>query len=330
MRHFFPLLLAALLLGGCHPDRAIRSMQGMAFGTLYEILYVGEEDLRTAESIDSLLAVSNQTFSIFDPNSLLSRLNRNETDSLDETLGRVIRQALELSRQTDGAFDITVAPLVDAWGFGPEKRKAPTSAEIDSLLAFTGYGRIRADEARLHKEDARIRLNLNAIAKGFIVDQVAELVGKRHPDFLVNIGGEIVCGGKRPNGSPWSIGIQLPTDDSLSDNGYCHSFHLPEGMAVATSGDYRRYHTDSLGRRFSHIINPKTGFSETSDILSATVIAGDCMTADALATACMVLGSEKSLQLLAAHPEWAACLICHEKGRWKVLATPNFPAEIEK
>ena len=328
MRQAFTFLLAVLLLCGCRQDRKIRSMQGVAFGTIYEILYVGEEDLRLAESIDSLMAVCNRTFSVFDSNSLLSRLNRNETDSLDETLGRVIRQSLELSRLTDGAFDITVAPLVNAWGFGPEKGKAPTPAGIDSLLAFTGYGKIRVNSLRLYKEDKRITLNLNAIAKGFIVDQVAELVKKRHPDFLVNIGGEIVCGGQRPNGKPWTIGIQLPTADSLETGGHTHRFHLPEGMAVATSGDYRRYHTDSLGRRHSHIINPKTGFSETSDILSATVIAGDCMTADALATACMVLGSEKSLQLLAAHPEWAACLICHENGRWKVLTTPNFPTGI--
>ena len=328
MRQAFALLFAALLLCGCRQERKIRSMQGMAFGTLYEILYVGEEDLRIAESIDSLLAVSNQTFSIFDPNSLLSRLNRNETDSLDETLGRVIRQALELSRQTDGAFDITVAPLVDAWGFGPEKRKAPTSAEIDSLLAFTGYGRIRADEARLHKEDARIRLNLNAIAKGYIVDQVAELVGKRHPDFLVNIGGEIVCGGKRPNGKPWSIGIQLPTNDSMETGTYTHRFHLQEGKAVATSGDYRRYLTDSTGRRYSHIIDPRTGRSEQSDLLSATVIAEDCMTADAVATACMVLGKKGSLELMAGHPEWAACLISHENGKWAVTTTRNFPKSL--
>lgn len=326
-----PFLLLTLLFLACNREKPLHTIHGEAFSTIYEITYVGaEDDLHTALQLDSLFRACNSEFSIFDSLSLISRLNRNETDSMDEGLCKVIHRSLELSEATGGAFDITVGPLVNAWGFGNMGRQTPSQKTVDSLMQLTGYGKIQVDGMRIIKDDKRIQLNLNAIVKGYIVDRTAELVGKRHPDFLVNIGGEIVCRGKRPNGKPWIIGIQLPTNDSLESGTYTHRFHLQEGKAVATSGDYRRYHTDSTGRRYSHIIDPRTGRSEQSDLLSATVIAGDCMTADALATACMVLGKKGSLELMAGHPEWAACLICHEKGRWKVLTTPNFPAEIEK
>lgn len=324
-----PLLLLPLLFLACNREKPLHAIHGEAFGTIYEIMYAGAEDnLRTALQSDSLFRACNSQFSIFDSLSLISRLNRNETDSLDEGLCKVIRRSLELSEATGGAFDITVGPLVNAWGFGNTGRQMPSQQTVDSLMQLTGYRKIQVDDSRIRKDDKRIQLNLNAIVKGYIVDRTAELLGRRHPDLLVNIGGEIACRGKRPNGQPWTIGIQLPTNDSMETGTYTHRFHLQEGKAVATSGDYRRYLTDSTGRRYSHIIDPRTGRSEQSDLLSATVIAEDCMTADAVATACMVLGKKGSLELMAGHPEWAACLISHENGKWAVTTTRNFPKSL--
>ncbi len=321
----FTLGCILLLLSACREKRSMWSVQGTALGTFYEILYVGEEDRDMPRQVDSMLRHYNRLFSIFDTASWISRLNRNETDSLPEALENVLQRSLELCLLTEGRFDITAAPLINAWGFGPEATAPPDSARIDSLKQFVGYSLIRIQNHRLHKEDPRIQLNLNAIAKGYIVDCLAACVREKHPDFLVNIGGEISAGGKRPDGKDWVIGIQMPTRDSVEAGEQRHSFRLQAKQRVATSGDYRRYHTDSTGRRYAHIINPKTGYSETSDILSATVIAEDCMTADALATAFMVMGKEASLALLQQHPEWSACLIAGGNGEWILHFTPDFP-----
>ena len=328
-RLYIIITLSVLFLASCRNSGDIQSIQGMALGTVYEVLYTGPQDERLAQQIDSLLQECNRTYSIFDSASLISRINRNETDSLPEGVEKVIRRALEISRISGGAFDITAAPLINAWGFGPEKGLQPSAETLDSLKQLVGYTKIRVENHRLIKENPGMQLNLNAIVKGYIVDVLADFVRQRHPDFLVNIGGEIVCEGLRPNKEAWNIGIQLPTADSLDGGEICHRFCLPEGKAVATSGDYRRYRTDSTGRRFSHIIDPNTGCSGQSDILSATVVAEDCMTADALATACMVLGRKAALRLLDQHTGWAACFICHEDGKWKVISTPGFSQAID-
>lgn len=324
----FIILSLLLCFTACRNSGELQSLQGTALGTVYEVLYVGPQDERLGLQVDSLLQAFEHTYSIFDTASLISRINRNETDSLPESVENVLRRSLEISRISGGAFDITAAPLINAWGFGSEKGQRPSAAAIDSLKQLVGYSGLHIGGHRLIKDDARMQLNLNAIAKGHIVDCLADFIRERHPDFLVNIGGEIVCEGRRPDGKNWNIGIQLPTADSLDEGTVFHRFQLPEGKAVATSGDYRRYHTDSTGRRFSHIIDPQTGCSGQSDILSATVIAEDCMTADALATACMVMGRKAALRLLEQHDGWAACFICHENGKWRVYTTPNFPESI--
>lgn len=319
------LLTASLLFTSCNQKQEIQSIQGVALGTVYEVLYTGSQNPELAREIDSLLQMLEHEYSIFDSTSLVSEINRNLRDSIPETMEKVLLKAFEISSVSEGAFDITAAPLINAWGFGPGQSGQPDPATIDSLRQFVGYQRLHLHHHRLLKDDPRMQMNLNAIVKGYIVDCIAAHVSRQYPDFLVNIGGEIVCGGHRPDGGNWHIGIQLPTADSLDEGGVFYRFPLTEGQAVATSGDYRRYHTDSTGKRFSHIINPQTGYSETSDILSASVIASDCMTADALATAFMVMRKKAALRLLSEHPEWAACLVCHEEGKWKVCRTPNFP-----
>ena len=322
-------LAFVLCFSACRNSKEIQSIQGLALGTAYEVLYIGTPDEHMAQQVDSLLQVFDHTYSTFDSTSLLSRINRNETDSLPGGMEKVLQRSLEISHISKGAFDISAAPLINAWGFGPDNGQQPSAETIDSLKQLVGYSRLHINGHHLFKDDARMQLNLNAIVKGYIVDCLADFVRQQHADFLINIGGEIVCEGLRPDGEPWNIGIQLPTADSLDKGTVFHRFQLPEGKAVATSGDYRRYQTDSIGRRFSHIIHPETGMSENSDILSATVIAEDCMTADALATAFMVMGRKAAFRLLAQHAEWAACFICHEKGKWKVYTTSNFPETIK-
>lgn len=319
------LLIGLLSFSACSRDE-IYSVQGTALGTVYEILYTSPaEDAGLPSRIDSLLKAYDNCFSIFNAQSLLSRINRNETDSLSEELETLINRAVEISRITDGAFDITAGPLIEAWGFGTACPMEPDERLKDSLKQITGYDKIRIKDHRLIKENNHIQLNVNAIAKGFIVDRLAGFLRREHPSFLINIGGEIVCEGRRPGRLPWNIGIQIPTSDSTESGDYFHRFRLREGLAVATSGDYRRYRTDAEGKRFSHIIDPRTACPEHTDILSATLIAEDCMTADALATACMVLGKDASIRLMERKPEWAACLIGNEKGKWEIYYTKNFP-----
>lgn len=320
------ILLTSIFSTSCEnpSSKQIYSTEGMALGTFYEVMYSGSEaDSNFPEIISHLLEGYEQTYSIFDSSSYLSALNRNETDSLSPEMEKIICKALQISEWSDGLFDITAEPLIRLWGF--EKEPSDIRPEtIDSVKQWVGYRKIRIENHRLVKEDPRIQLNLNAIVKGFIVDQVAAHVREQHPDFLVNIGGEIVCEGCKPNGKPWNIGIRTPDTDPLK-NEICHRFSLKQGEAIATSGDYHRYQTDSAGNRFCHIINPISGQAEKTNLFSVTVIAPDCMTADALATAFMIMGVERSFVIAEKHPEISACFVQYKENTLHTFHTPAFP-----
>ena len=274
-------------------------------------------------SLDSLFTAFSSEFSLFDSSSVVCRLNRGEDVVLSKDFERLLQLSMQISRNTDGAFDVTVAPLVKLWGFGPDSLREVTPQMVDSVLENVGYKKIGVEYGHLIKRNANIQLDFGAIAKGLAVDKAVALMRQRgHADFLVDIGGEVrTCGSKY--GKPWRIGVQVPTADSDGEIASNYDFPLTD-KAIATSGNYRNYH-EKDGERFSHIINPTTGYSERSDLLSVSVIADDCTTADAYATALMVMGREKSLQWLQAHPELAAYLIYYEDGGFKVARTPNFP-----
>ena len=274
-------------------------------------------------SLDSLFAAFSAEFSLFDSSSVVCRLNRGEDVPLSEDFVNLLQHSAQISRATDGAFDVTVAPLVKLWGFGPDSLREVTPQMVDSVLENVGYEKIAVEEGRLVKKNDRLQLDFGAVAKGLAVDKAVELMQQRgYKDFLVDIGGEVrTCGTK--HGKPWRIGVQVPTADS--DGAIASNYDFPlSDKAIATSGNYRNYH-EKDGKRFSHIINPTTGYSERSDLLSVSVIADDCTTADAYATALMVMGRKKALQWLQTHSELAAYLIYYEADGFKVARTSNFP-----
>lgn len=327
MRKISLLLILAVILTACG-QKKINKFQGQAFGTYYAITYIGTENNGLQAEVEKSLASINSEFSIFCGNSTVSKLNRNEEAQLSEDFLYLLKLAQNVSRSTDGAFDITAAPLITFWGFGSKKSTLSaidTTAVIDSLREFVGFEKIDFSDGNLRKKDARIQLDFNAIAKGYAVDKVAKLLeSKGITDYIVDIGGELRCKGKKNAQQEWNVGIQVPTEtkEGLVESSY--TFVLGD-RAVATSGNYRNYKEEN-GQRYSHIINPKTGFSEKSDLLSVSVIANDCATADAYATAFMVMGKEKAMEFINKRKaNISAHFIYYENGQYKYVQSAGFP-----
>ena len=285
-----------------------RTAQGHVFGTSYHITYLYNADLQ--EDIEQTLALVDNALSMFNPNSTISAVNRSESVFVDDTLFlKVFRRAMEISDLTGGAFDITVAPAVNAWGFGFKHAENIRQATIDSLLEITGYRKIHETDGMIVKDDPRIMLDCSAIAKGFGSDMVANMLrSKGINDFMVEIGGEIVVSGRNPKGKLWNIGISKPVDDSLSVSSELQTVIPITDIAMATSGNYRNFYVKD-GRKYAHTIDPHTCQPVSHNLLSATVFAPDCATADALATSMMVMGLDSAQALLSRHPEIQAYLI---------------------
>ena len=280
---------------------------GFVFGTIYNITYQSDSNLK--KEIEEELKKVDQSLSPFNSTSTISRVNRNEEVKVDEMFAEVFNRAMEISKETDGAFDITVAPLVNAWGFGFKSGEHPTAHTIDSLLATIGYQRVALVGSKVVKKDRRTMLDCSSIAKGYGCDRVAQLLrDKGISNFMVEIGGEVVTQGINPERLPWKIGVTKPIDDSLNTNNQIQTVLNVTDKAMATSGNYRNFYYKN-GQKYAHTIDPKTGYPVQHNILSATVLAADCTTADAYATAFMVLGMERSQAILQKHPELMAYFI---------------------
>ena len=285
-----------------------RTAQGLVFGTRYNITYLYNADLKP--DIEHTLALVDSALSMFNPESTISKVNNHEAMQVSDTLFlKVFRRAMEISDWTNGAFDITVAPAVNAWGFGFKHAENIRQATIDSLLEITGYTKIHENHGHIVKDEPRIMLDCSAIAKGFGSDMVADMLrSKGINDFMVEVGGEIVLSGKNPKGKLWNIGISKPVDDSLSVNNELQTVIPITDIAMATSGNYRNFYMKD-GRKYAHTIDPHTCMPVSHNLLSATVFAADCATADALATSMMVMGLDSAQALCARHPEIQAYLI---------------------
>ena len=285
-----------------------RTAQGLVFGTRYNVTYLYNADLKP--EIEQTLALVDSALSMFNEQSTISAVNRSESIQVTDTMFlKVYRRAMEISAMTGGAFDITVAPAVNAWGFGFKHAENIRQATIDSLMEITGYHRIHEQDGLITKDDARIMLDCSAIAKGFGSDMVASMFrSKGINDFMVEIGGEIVVAGHNPKGNLWGIGISKPVDDSLSINNELQTVIKVSDIAMATSGNYRNFYVKD-GRKYAHTIDPHTCMPVSHSLLSATVFAQDCATADALATSRMVMGLDSAQALCARHPEIRAYLI---------------------
>ena len=320
----FTIAVLLVLLCGCHRNRLpVKHFEGQAFGTTYSITCVANPDDKRPvphAQIDSLLAELSHTFSIFDTNSIIYRWNKGEDVELNEDFLYVLRLSKTVSAATDGTFDCTVQPLVQLWGFGKDGvRHTVGDDTLAAVREFVGFQLVDIQGDSILRKDPRVQLNFNAVAKGYAVDRVADwLVENGFADCLVEIGGEVAARGNK-NGKPWKVGIQVPTQTADGARESFESLPLPDHRAVATSGNYRNYFEEG-GVRYTHILDPRTGQPERTNLLSVTVVAPDCATADAYATAFMVLGHDKSAQIVKQHPELEAWFIVAEgDGGWKVM-----------
>lgn len=299
-----------------------RTNEGLVFGTVYKITYQHQDDLHQAIK-EALLEVDN-SLSPYNKHSIISHINHNVDTVLNEHFTHVFNLAQKISSETEGAFDITVAPLVNAWGFGFKHSIDIDSMTIDSLQQIVGYQKIKLENNRIIKQNEQVMLDCSAIAKGYGVDIVAQTLDKKGvKHYMVDIGGEVVVKGKNPRMKTWRIGINKPIEDSLSVNQELQTILEVSNVGMATSGNYRKFYYKN-GKRYAHTIDPRLGYPVQHNILSATVLAKDCTTADAYATAFMVMGLEKSKAFCEEHPELNAYFIrTGEKDNYEIHYTPG-------
>ena len=303
MRRLLFIACSLLLLVSC-AQKEYRQNTNFVFGTIYNITYQSDRDLQ--QEIEAELMKVDGEFSMFNPQSTVARINSGDsTVERSEMFNEIYQLAMTVSKETDGAFDITVAPLVNAWGFGFKHEQLPTPEQVDSLLQL------------------RNQMDFSAIAKGYGCDVVARLLESHGiHNYMVEIGGEVVVSGKNAKGDDWHIGITKPTEDSLNVEGEMQTVLSITDHAMATSGNYRNFYYQG-GRKYAHTIDPRTGYPVQHSLLSATVLAENCATADAYATSFMVLGVEGAKAVLARHPELMAYLIyTDEKGQLATWASP--------
>ena len=295
--------------------------EGAVFGTFYHITYQSKTSFK--DSIEAQLKAVDQSLSMFNPTSTISRINSGESTQTDSLFRTVFRLAQQVSEATHGAFDITVAPLVNAWGFGFKHGSLPDSAAVDSLRSLIGWQRVSLNpDGTLHRDDPRIILDCSAVAKGFGVDVVANyLRAQGIENYMVEIGGEVVVSGVNPKGVPWHVGINSPVDDPESASTELDTILSLTNRAMATSGNYRNFYTTDDGRRVAHTIDPATGYPVQHSILSATVLAPTCAMADAFATSFMVMGLDSARALLSRHPELSVYLIYDQHGSNATFST---------
>lgn len=295
------LVIGSILIVSRQNDAPYHRDSGFVFGTTYNITYQCDSNLHS--EIKKELHKVDCSLSMFNKESTISAINSNRGFKTDSMFAYVFDLAQNISEETDGAFDITVAPLVNAWGFGFDMSHSPTPAVIDSLKEIVGYKKVTITDGTLIKDDPRTMLDCSAIAKGYGSDVAANLLrAKGVKNFMVEIGGEIVTSGNSDKRKPWKIGVTKPTDDSLSTGKELQTVLNITDKAMATSGNYRNFYYKD-GKKYAHTIDPATGHPVQHSLLSATVIADNCATADAYATAFMVMGMEKAKAVLARHPE---------------------------
>lgn len=307
-----------VLLTACTPPVTYYEESGSVFHTVYHIKYQASQLL--TDQIDAELQQFNLSLNPFNPNSIIAKVNRNEPVEVDAWFREVFDKAREVSSHTDGIFDITCAPLINAWGFGFNKMDSVTAHTIDSIRAFVGYQKVRLEGNKVVKEDPRLLLNASAIAKGYACDVIARLLERNGVEnYMVEIGGEVTMKGVNPHGDCWRIGINKPAEETGGIQTEIEEvIQLCKPGGVATSGNYRNFYVKD-GKKYAHTIDPRTGYPAEQNMLSATVVAKDCITADAYATAFMAMGVEKARQLASSLAGMDYFFIyTDEQGRQKV------------
>ena len=306
--------------------------EGKAQGTYYSAVYQHPEGKDIRVEIEKFFNEFDASLSTYNPNSIISGINKNVdsvmTDAYFETMYYAARQ---ISEKTNGAFDITVAPLVNAWGFGFGNKDRAKDPDIDSIMPLIGYNKISLENHRIVKQNPDIMLDASAIAQGLSADLIADLFEKHGcKNYMIDIGGEIVCKGKNPKGKNWQIGIDKPVDDPVNESAEIQTIISVTNVGLTTSGNYRQFYFRD-GKKFAHTIDPRTGRPVDHNMLSATVVAPDCMTADAYATAFMVLGVDSAMKICN-EIDGLDCYLIYsdEKGEFKTTQTKGFEKYLQK
>lgn len=320
-------VILTLFLFGCKQEPKNVHLSGEVFGTGYSIKYYSDDNANFQKQFDSLFSIINRSMSTYQDDSDISKINRNEAVTVDAHFEKVFNKSKEIYRATEGAFDPTIGVMVNAWDFGPEGKIANLdSLKIDSLMRFVGFNRMGLRQGTVVKEKNAF-IDFNAIAKGYGVDVIAYFLESKNIDnYLVEIGGEIHCKGiNLEKQQPWKVGVEMPHFDGTQSIMKAISLH---NESMATSGTYRKMKTDEQGNRYSHIIDTKTGYPSKTNLLSISVIAEDCMTADGYATAFKSMGIVKTRSFLSAHPELKVFLIFeNDKQELETLSLNGFPKD---
>jgi thiamine biosynthesis lipoprotein len=281
-QNILPLLaVAALLTWSCKQKQEYKTIDGFTQGTTYHIVYEqpGKDTLNAL--VDSLLLSIDNSLSVYNDSSLISRINRNESVMPDTLFINVFNRSREIWDLSSGSFDISAAPFFEVWGFGAGEKRDVTQKMVDSIRQFVGMDKISLAEGKIVKSDPRVSLNVNAIAQGYTADVIAYAFDRLGIDnYLVEVGGEIFCKGVNAKGLEWSVGLDKPVEGNMIQGGELQEVISLSGRGLATSGNYRKF-IEENGQKYSHTIDPKTGFPVKQSLLSATVVAADAMTADA-------------------------------------------------
>lgn len=325
-KHILFILSFVLLVLSCKEEPINNKMSGEVFGTSYSVIY--HSNVNYQKQFDSLFYVINKSMSTYQANSYISKINRNEAFVIDAHFAKVFDASKDIYKQTHGVFDPTIGAVVNAWNFGPEGGiERLDSLKIDSLMLSVGLDKVSREGLNIKKQNPNTFIDFNAIAKGYGVDVISLfLESKNIHNYLVEIGGEIRASGLNlDKQSPWKVGVEEPHFDGSQSVLKAVSIH---DEAMATSGTYRKFKTDENGNKYSHIIDTQTGYPSETNLLSISVIAKDCMTADAYATAFKAMGIDSVKEFLKTHPELKVFLIFENNNKeMETLSLNGFPKE---
>lgn len=332
IKFLLPFLIGLLLISACQSkENKLITIEGEAQGTTWHISYISEDGLNHKQAIDSILKDIDLSLSTYVPVSIISRINNNEPDiRVDPYFIDVFNKSMEVSQRTGGLFDVTVGPLVNAWGFSFSKKANIDSTRIDSILKYVDYKMLKLDGNTVIKEKKDVQLDFNAIAQGYSVDVLALYLGKKGiKNYLVELGGELIAKGKK-NAENWKAGIEQPLQNTSTERKLEAIIEL-DNRALCTSGNYRKFYEEN-GKRYAHILDPRTGFPARQNILSASVLADDAMTADAYATSFMVMGLERSIQFLEENKDLnlEVFFIYDENNSWKTYTSESLRNRIKQ
>src|ERR1035437_1364856 len=326
MKYFVLAIIGiCLLTSGCKREGKIVKFGGEAQGTYYAVTYVDADGRNFQDSIDVILKKFDSSCSIYKPNSIISRFNNNDPTAIaDKDFTTVFNKAMEVSERSGGAFDITVGQLVRAWGFSIKGKLKMDDHKVDSLKQYVGYKKVKLVNGRVIKENPNIQLDYNALAQGYSSDVLGKfLETKGIKNYLIDVGGEVLGRGRKPDGGIWSVGIERPPSDSLQKQ-QLEAIVSLDNRALSTSGNYRKYFIKD-GVKYSHDIDPITGYPVHHTLLAVSVLAENSMTADAFCCAFLVMGKEKALEFLKHNPGLDAYFIySDEKGTLKTQCSPGF------